>query len=514
MPTSYMTPGVYVEEMPSANRPIDGVGTSVAAFVGLAPAGPLNQPMRISNWTQFARLYTDPANPDQGPFMDGAYLAHAVYGYFNNGGSVAWIVRVGSETAAEPPRAALPAAADPSVEALRATALNGDGEQVIVEIAEDTSSGEGKDGEPNYTVVVRRAEEREEYAGMSLRRGRNSIATKINATSKLVRIEDRAALPDGRIAPGTYTLAAPPAGSEVVAASHFAGDVARRTGLGALAAIDEITMLVMPDVMSLNGDGSDTRDLQRKMIDHCENAGNRMTILDAPVDLLPQEVLEWRRDSAGYDSKFAALYHPWVEVAHPVTGRPLMVPPSGHMAGVWARVDSKRGVHKPPGNEVLQGVNGLAFQISKAEQGELNRNGINCIRTFPNRPAVCWGVRTLSSDGESRYINVRRILNYVSESIMQGTQWAVFEPNDERLWTALTVSIRNFLNRVWRSGALFGTSATEAYFVKCDSETNPPELIEAGQVVCEIGIAPVKPAEFVIIRLSQFAGGGGTAASE
>jgi uncharacterized protein len=239
-----------------------------------------------------------------------------------------------------------------------------------------------------------------------------------------------------------------------------------------------------------------------------------MAILDPPPDLIPHEVLEWRRDTAGYDSRFAVLYHPWVQVAHPVSGKALMVPPSGHMAGVWARVDSKRGVHKPPGNEVLQGVNGLAFQVSNAEQGELNRNGINCIRTFPNRPAVCWGVRTLSSDPESRYINVRRILNYVSDSIMQGTQWAVFEPNDERLWTALTISISNFLKRVWRSGALFGTSSTEAYFVKCNSETNPPELIEAGQVVCEIGIAPVKPAEFVIFRLSQFAGGGGAEASE
>jgi phage tail sheath protein FI len=239
-----------------------------------------------------------------------------------------------------------------------------------------------------------------------------------------------------------------------------------------------------------------------------------MAILDAPAGLLPQEVLEWRSDVAGYDSKFAALYYPWIEVMDPITRRPLMVPPSGHMAGVWARVDSTRGVHKAPANEVILGANGLAFQVTHAEQGELNRNGINCIRTFPNRPAVSWGARTLSSDPEWRYINVRRIFNYVSDSIMQGTQWAVFEPNDQRLWTSLTISISNFLNRVWRSGALFGTSASEAYFVKCDSETNPPEVIEAGQVVCEIGIAPVKPAEFVIFRLSQYAGGGGAEVAE
>lgn len=512
---NYLTPGVYVEEIPSANKPIEAVGTAVAAFVGLAPGGPLNEPMRISNWTQFARLYSDPINPDDGPFMPGAYLAHAVYGYFNNGGSLAWIVRVGEEPADEPPRAALPAAADPSVEALRAVALNGTAERVIVEVSEEGSGGEGGEAEPSYTIIVRSGSEREEYTGVTLKRGRNSPLNKVNPASKLVRMEEvRHSLPDARIAPGTYTLAAPTASTEIVSSTHFEGDVARRKGMGALAAIDEITMVVMPDVMTLNGDGEEMRDLHGKMIAHCENAGNRMAILDAPPDLIPQEVLEWRRDTAGYDSKFAALYYPWIKVMDPLTRRPMMVPPSGHMAGVWARVDSARGVHKAPANEVLLGANDLAFQITKAEQGELNRTGINCIRTFPNRPAVCWGARTLSSDAEWRYINVRRLFNYISDSIMQGTQWAVFEPNDERLWTSLTISISNFLNRVWRSGALFGTSAGDAYIVKCDNETNPPEVIEAGQVVCEIAIAPVKPAEFVIFRLSQFAGGGGGEISE
>jgi uncharacterized protein len=512
---NYLTPGVYVEEVPSPNQPIDGVSTAVTAFIGRAPGGPINQPMRISNWTQFSRLYSDPVNPENGPFMEGAYLAHAVYGYFNNGGGVAWIVRVGTEPTNEPARAALPAAGDRSVEALRAVALNGGAEAVTVEVTEEPPSGEGKEGEPSYTLVVQSGQEREEYPGVSLKRGRNSVTTKVNGASKLVRIEDlSASLPDGRIAPGSYTLAAPPASTDAVSGAHFEGDVARRTGMGALAPIDEITMVVMPDVVTLNGDGAEMRDLQGKMIAHCENAGNRMAILDAPADLLPQEVLEWRRDVAGYDSKFAALYHPWLEIMDPLTRRPMMVPPSGHMAGVWARVDATRGVHKAPANEMILGANGLAFQVTKAEQGELNRNGINCIRTFPNRAAVCWGARTLSSEPEWRYINVRRIFNYVSDSIMQGTQWAVFEPNDERLWTALTISISNFLNRVWRSGALFGTSASEAYFVKCNSETNPPEVIEAGQVVCEIGIAPVKPAEFVIFRLSQFAGGGGAEVAE
>jgi phage tail sheath protein FI len=265
---------------------------------------------------------------------------------------------------------------------------------------------------------------------------------------------------------------------------------------------------------STNGDGARVRDLQGKLLAHCENAGERMAILDCPPDLSPQEVYEWRMNTAGYDSKMAALYYPWIEVMDPLTRRPMMLPPSGHIAGLWSRVDDSRGVHKAPANEVILGANGLAFQVTQAEQGGLNKVGINCIRSFPGRGIRVWGARTLSSDPEWRYIPVRRLFNYVSESIMTGTQWSVFEPNDQMLWLQLRIAVGNFLTRVWRSGALFGATAAEAFYVKCDSETNPPEVIEAGQVVCEIGIAPVKPAEFVIFRLSQFTGGGGEAEVE
>jgi phage tail sheath protein FI len=256
------------------------------------------------------------------------------------------------------------------------------------------------------------------------------------------------------------------------------------------------------------------RDLQGKMIAHCESMGDRMAILDAPADLIPQEVLEWRMNTAGYDSKMAAFYYPWIEVMDPLTNRPMLVPPSGHVAGVWCRSDATRGVHKAPANEVIMGCNGLAFQVTQAEQGGLNKSGINCIRAFPGRGIRIWGARTLSSDPEWRYINVRRLFNFVAESIMEGTQWSVFEPNDQRLWASLQINVSNFLQRLWRDGALFGATPGEAYYVKCDAETNPPEVIEAGQVVCEIGIAPVKPAEFVIFRLSQFTGGGGDGGGE
>ena len=521
MPT-YLTPGVYVEEVPSANKPIEGVSTSIAAFVGLAPGGPVNTPMRISNWTQFAKIFGDPNEPDNGPFMEGAYLAHSVYGFFQNGGTLCWVVRVGddggSNGAGARARAALPAASDAGVEAFSAVALEAGRDDIKVEIAEEPSAGDGT--ETTYRVVVTSGPDKEEYTGLTLKKGRNNLATKVNAQSKLIKIEETgAALPEAARIPatGVFQLSAPSIEPSKVKPTHFEGDVARRRGMGGLAAVDEITMVVMPDIMTLaseNGDDVQIRDLQGKMIAHCENAGDRMAILDAPPNLLPQEILEWRMNTAGYDSKFAALYYPWIEVMNPLTNQPIMIPPSGHVAGVWCRTDANRGVHKAPANEVLMGVNGLGFQVTQGEQGGLNKVGINCIRSFPGRGIRIWGARTLSSDPEWRYLNVRRLFNYIAESIMEGTQWSVFEPNDERLWMQLRIAATNFLTRTWREGALFGATPEQAFFVKCDAETNPPDVIEAGQVICEIGIAPVKPAEFVVFRLSQFTGGGGEAEVE
>jgi phage tail sheath protein FI len=363
-------------------------------------------------------------------------------------------------------------------------------------------------------MVVRGNGTEEIHEGLSLKKGRSHILTKVNAASKLITIEETgASLPEAQRVPatGSYQLVAPAANGAAadVGPGDFEGDVARRQGMGGLAAVDEVTMVCMPDLMTLatNGDDAQLRDLQGKMIAHCEVAGDRMAILDAPPNMMPQDILEWRMNTAGYDSKFATLYYPWIEVMDPLTNQPMLVPPSGHMAGIWARTDGTRGVHKAPANEVVLGANGLGFQVTHDEQGGLNRVGINCIRAFPGRGIRVWGARTLSSDPEWRYLNVRRLFNYISESIIEGTQWAVFEPNDHRLWTRLRISSANFLTRVWRDGALFGATPEEAFFVKCDGENNPPDVIEAGQVVVEIGIAPVKPAEFVVFRISQFTAG-------
>jgi phage tail sheath protein FI len=272
-------------------------------------------------------------------------------------------------------------------------------------------------------------------------------------------------------------------------------------------------MVAVPDAMAAYQRGALDMDglkaVQLGMISHCEQMGDRMAVLDTPPGLGAHDVQVWRQDTAGYDSKHAALYYPWVKVFDPSSGRPRMVPPSGHMAGVWARNDAERGVHKAPANEVVRGALDLELQITRGEQSLLNPLGINCIRAFPGRGVRVWGARTISSDPAWRYLNVRRYFNYLEESILLGTQWVVFEPNDQALWARIRRNVGAFLTNEWRNGSLFGARPEDAFYVKCDAETNPPESVDLGRVVCEIGIAPVKPAEFVVFRLAQFTAGGG-----
>jgi phage tail sheath protein FI len=187
----------------------------------------------------------------------------------------------------------------------------------------------------------------------------------------------------------------------------------------------------------------------------------------------------------------------------------VFIPPSGHIAGVYARTDNERGVHKAPANEIVRGALGLKYNVSKGEQDILNPKGINCIRVMQGGGIRIWGARTLSSDPSWRYINVRRLFIMVETSIERATQWVVFEPNDHRLWKRVTRTIAAFLTLVWRQGALFGETPEKAFYVKCDEETNPPETIDVGQLIVEIGMAPVKPAEFVIFRIGQMPIGGG-----
>jgi phage tail sheath protein FI len=500
----YLSPGVYVEEVEGGSRPIEGVGTAVAAFVGLAEKGELNAPTLITNWSQFTQAF--------GGFVEGSYLAHAVYGYLNNGGGACYVVRIGKDGAAPAARAELVSATDKTLSSYRVSALNPGttGNDITVEVAD---SKEG--GDDAFTVVVKRGGKTEEtFPDVTAKKGKQNVATIVNAQSKLIRIEEvgSASALERRPASGAVALSGGGAAAPArLSSEDYVGDPADRTGFGGLEAVDPITMVCVPDLMAAYQGGMIDLDgvqaVQQAMLAHCELMGDRVAILDPPPGLNAQQVHEWRVAKAGYDSKYATLYWPWIKVLDPLSGDTMAVPPSGHVAGVWGRSDDTRGVHKAPANEVVRGALSLQTQITKQEHDLLNPAGINCIRAFPGRGIRIWGARTLSSDQAWRYLNVRRLFNYLEESILEGTQWVVFEPNDLDLWQRIRREITAFLMRVWRDGALFGTTPEQAFYVKCDEETNPPEVVDAGQVICEIGVAPVKPAEFVVFRLSQFSGG-------
>ncbi len=509
MPT-YLSPGVYVEEVESGARPIEGVGTAVAAFVGFAAQGPFNTPTLVSNWGQFAQTFGD--------FVEGCYLAHAVYGYFLNGGGNCYVVRVGGSRnnvakAISGPQATI---GGYRVSTRELPASSNRAGEITVEVTDHTP-GEGQPpAEDRFNLVVKRGGKvAETFEGLTTKRGKDNVITVVRERSKLITIEeDASAGPVTQPARGSVALKdvpVPPAVPRQVVTDDYVGDVAKRTGVGGLEAIDEVTMVAAPDLMSAYQRGAvdleTVKAVQLAMIAHCELMGDRMAILDPPPGLSPQQVKDWRVDLAGYDSKYAAVYYPWVKVFDPASGTNQFVPPSGHMAGVWARNDSSRGVHKAPANEVVRGSIAVETQLTRIEQELLNPIGVNCIRSFPGRGIRVWGARTLSSDPAWRYLNVRRLFNYLEESILGGTQWVVFEPNDDALWARIRRTISAFLVMEWRKGALFGLTPDEAFYVKCDRETNPAESIDAGQVICEIGVAPVKPAEFVIFRLAQMSGG-------
>jgi phage tail sheath protein FI len=505
--TEYKSPGVYVQEVEAGSRPIEGVGTAVAAFVGLASQGEFNTPTLVTNWSQFRNTF--------GEFSKDLYLAHAVYGYFLNGGGTCYVVRIGQDGGGAPARAALPSAAESSLTAYEVTARDPGpgGNDISIEVSEATegSSGEG------LKLVIRRGADVETFDNLSVRPTERNVVTVVNAGSKLIEIREagRAALAKRRPATGTFTLAGGRTPTPArLDEEDYIGDPQQRTGFAGLEAIDEITMLCVPDLMAaymnemIDLDGVTA--VQGAMIAHCENMRDRLAILDVPFrnSTTSQDVLKWRVEKAGYDSPFSALYWPWIKVYDPAVDKNVFVPPCGHVAGIWSRTDQTRGVHKAPANEVVQGAIDVATRVTTEEQGLLNPVGINVIRSFPARGIRVWGARTLATTKtEWKYVNVRRLFNFIEESILEGTSWVVFEPNDQDLWQRIRRTVTAFLMRQWRNGALFGAKPEEAFYVKCDEETNPPDVIDAGQVIVEIGIAPVKPAEFVVFRIAQYSSG-------
>ena len=271
------------------------------------------------------------------------------------------------------------------------------------------------------------------------------------------------------------------------------GGPGKRTGLQAFLEISSVSIMAIPGVTQ--------PEVQAGLIGFCENKKSCFAILDAPMDLKKPNDVATFRDM--YDSTYAAMYHPWLQMYDAGAKRSDFFPPSGAMAGVFARSDNERGVHKAPANEVVRGCTGLSCNYNTGEQDILNPIGVNLIRAFPGRGIRVWGARTISSNGLWKYLNVRRLFIYVEESIRANTNWVVFEPNSEMLWGRVKRTIETFLATCWRDGALAGTSPDQAFYVECGPTTMTQDDIDNGRLVCEIGIAPVKPAEFVIFRITQ-----------
>ncbi|ESW93133.1 tail protein [Mesorhizobium sp. LSJC269B00] len=503
----YLAPGVYVEEVSSGIKPIEGVSTSTAGFMGRTERGPIGAHF-ITSFADYQRLY--------GGFLSETdYLPDAIKGFYDNGGKRAFVARD-----------VLPddedvATADLSGFTFQAIGPGSWGTRIRVLLVEATLTPIGGPkrlqlwidyfrNEPGDSYVnsnsdwkllkpkqkISRPDSREVFDNLSNIEGSpNDIMTVVNQRSNLVRIVGkRADNPAGlSLAKAQSTeekwtkLDAgepPPAPKDGTPA---------RTALQYLEEVDGISLVIAPDI-SKPGDIIG-------LVTSCERLRDRVVLLPSTLEdnEIPNNV-NLKKDT---DSSYAAFYHPWIKVSN--AGTIKRIPPVGHIAGICARSDIARGVHKAPANEVVLGAIDLETPINKEVQDMLNPLGVNCIRDFrpDGRGIRLWGARTTSSDAEWKYLNVRRLFLFVEESIDQGTQWAVFEPNSDPTWAAMRRNISNFLTSVWRSGALLGNTPEEAFFVRCDRTTMTEDDILNGRLVCVIGIAPVRPAEFVIIRISQ-----------
>ncbi|GAB2681704.1 phage tail sheath family protein [Thalassiella azotivora] len=540
MAASYLTPGVYIEEQRSGSMPIEGVGTSVAAFVGFTekyvpeqgdPTDPLGvKPQLVTNWPQYQRIY--------GGYVDGAMLPHAVKGFFDNGGSTCFVVRIPTGGTGDDdggngvprPRAALPAAASTERAGLGALHVEAvePGVDLDVEVVPPPEPQEGQQPSTDYTlrVIDGGGAVQEEITGLSFARSPRNLEKTVRDQSRLVTLTVEApsgvSLADLVPAPGRYHLESAIVTEAALVATPQAveGSETDRTGYLGLAIAKDVTMVAIPDLVNIarREDGTVDEDtylsIQGKLVDWCTMSGTRMAILDTPPGLTATGALDWRTRLAR-DSAFAALYYPNVVVDNPqydpsgATDKFVTVTPVGHVAGVWARTDGTRGVWKAPANETVMGIARLETDLTDGEQGLLNPDGVNCLRSFGTNGMRIWGARTLSSTDPSwRYVNVRRLFNYVEESIRRGTQWAVFEPNNEALWQLVKRNITSFLRGLADQGALATQSGFPGFYVLCDESINPPASVDEGKLVVEVGIAPVKPAEFVIFRISQLPTGG------
>lgn len=569
----YLSPGVYVEEFDSGGKPMEGVGTSTAGFIGLAERGPSEGiPQLVTNFADFKRKYGGYLSENE--YGEYRFLAYAVEHFFVNGGARCFVSRVA------PPDAKCSSAVAPAESpVLKIQAKNpglwGDSMSIVVtpaskaktQILEEIQTADGKRymvknsaGFNEGDVVVYRdmtsvvynrvvksqdnvitfEKEFEEdvvdknllpkkvistcefnlevkyddivefYENLSFNISIPNYVDKKTAKSDLIvanyigRKAEEPVAPFDEIAgeepDQAFSVIHLKKGSNgsvsSISASDFIGTdngAGKRTGIQSFLDNDNVSIMAVPGVVDPN--------VQLMLVAHCENLASRFAVLDMPRDAKKIDDIVAHREIV--DSNYAAMYHPWLEVFDPLDKKNIAIPPSGSVIGIYARSDTSRGVHKAPANEVVRACVGLDCQFNKGEQDILNPKGVNLIRAFPGQGIRVWGARTASSDGSWKYINVRRLFIFIEESIKANTNWAVFEPNDEVLWVRVKRTIDVFLTGLWRSGALAGSAPSEAFFVNVGRNTMSQDDIDNGRMICVIGVAPVKPAEFVIFRISQ-----------
>ena len=626
-------PGVYIDEV-KVLGPIPGVGTSTAAFVGPARRGVVLEPVRLANWTEFIDNFG--VADDSGPYIpqQQVYVTSAVKGFFDNGGSDCWFVRVGTarrswlaladrsaagnptlvvraktegvagdqitvevqdasiaSTAATRVATVLSAASTANADSVGVTAADAANFRVgdVVEIDDGTHKDRATIGaisgatftfdaplpdgfaagtplriadlEPGQTTLrVDDTTGIEPGSNIAISQGgapESALVQSVDGAAKIVTLADGLA--------GTFTMAAadaavdvateefrliaggktfdklsmdprhsryfavvvdsptvdveladdppnptpPPDNMPAVAGpTHLAhgandqpGNVSAndfKDGIDALVDIDEVNMLCVPDRTDL--------DVQSHMVTHCESLQDRFAILD-PLPKATSAAIEAQRSALGSDGGYAALYYPRIVISDPLAPGRLTVAPSGHLAGLYARVDDARGVFKAPANEALREVLDLEATVGAVQQGPLNEQGINVIRRFPGRGVLVWGARTISQSTQWRYVNVRRLLLFIEESLQEGTQFVVFEPNEPSLWEQVKRQVSEFLTRQWTAGALVGATAADAFSVRVDAELNPPGSMALGILVIEVKLYPAPPAEYVVFRIIQRPGG-------
>ena len=485
----YRSPGVYVEEVPSAVQPIAGVGTSTAGFIGVfdTSANP-SKGLIVPGDKQYDviigvgdgankkfPLEQYPVDDTDGSFevrIDDTVVAAIDVKVVND--DVNKQSRIEFEVAAAAPPA--PTSTEPNQ-------ITADYQPIAIPVDDGV-----------VKLCTNFGDFKKFFGGFS-----NTLGQKILAHAVFGFFQN--------------------GGTRCYVVYETVDTTIASSALKKFEAIDEIALVAAPGI---TGDA-----VWSAIVAHCSQATkDRFGIFDSDeivetsnkldTGILDPSSPTYNGNMLPDNSNYAAFYFPWIQVFDPATKFEdpnsdgyIYLPPSGHIAGVYARVDTNRGVHKAPANETVLGALGLKYYLSRSHQDGLNPHGVNCIRDLNGNIRV-WGARTIggNANGEWKYINVRRLFLFLRESIDEGTQWTVFEPNSPDLWSKISRNITAFLTNVWRSGALFGNTPAEAFYVKCDAETNPPEVRELGQVVTEIGVAVVKPAEFVIFRISQWAGPG------